>query len=251
MAAVDLKQSYDYNKELVGVWRREGYHQFQHRVADDMQDKISSVVVPPLKDAFRMPEPEATGRTASRIFWTAAEILAFKRLAALGEAGGAGAGAGRAGTAEGAAAGGAEKAAEAATEGVLRVNPKTLRFSQTTAGGGGGAEMLRESMKAKGWEGPPVDVVRTSEGLTTLDNTRVAVAQEQGMSSIPVRVHEATESLPESMLGRPWDSAGNTAKTWGEALKLRTQGQRPLLSPTGTPEAPRMPPPKPPPEKNG
>ena len=43
-------------------------------------------------------------------------------------------------------------------------------------------------MGERGWNGDPVDVVRTPDGLTTIDNTRVAVAQELGLPEIPVNI---------------------------------------------------------------
>ena len=94
-------------------------------------------------------------------------------------------------------------------------------------------------MGEKGWAGDPVDAVRTPDGITTIDNTRVAVARELGIKEIPVRVHAPNEPLPPDMIGRFGD-----AKTWGEALAQRTGNQRPPLPPTGTPDAPRMPKPK-------
>ena len=91
-------------------------------------------------------------------------------------------------------------------------------------------------MRESGWNGDPVDAVRTPDGIVTIDNTRVAVARELGIEEIPVRVHEVTEPLPNDMIGRFGD-----AKTWGEALIQRTANQRPPLPPTGTTEVPRMP----------
>jgi hypothetical protein len=115
-------------------------------------------------------------------------------------------------------------------------NPANIRFSQNTAGGRGRADVLRQSMGERGWAGDPVDAVRTADGITTIDNTRVAVARELGIQEIPVRVHAPSEPLPPDMIGRFGD-----ARTWGEALAQRTANQRPPLPPTGTPDAPRMP----------
>ena len=82
------------------------------------------------------------------------------------------------------------------------IDPHTLRFSQRTAGGNGRAITLRESMKAGGWNGPPIDVVETGGGLVTIDNTRVAVAQELGLKEIPASVHALNETLPDLMRTR-------------------------------------------------
>jgi filamentous hemagglutinin len=120
-------------------------------------------------------------------------------------------------------------------QGIQRVNPTTLRFSQTTAGGRRRGTALLASMREHGWNGPPVDVVETPQGLVTIDNTRVAIAQKLGMKEIPVQIHSVTEPLPREMLGR-----FGQAKTWGEALIHRTSNQRPPLPPSGTVTGPQI-----------
>jgi hypothetical protein len=127
-----------------------------------------------------------------------------------------------------------------ATEGELvEVNPASLRYSQTTAGGRGRADALRTSMGERGYSGDPIDVVKMQEGLVTLDNTRPAVAAELGIKSIPARVHAPGDPLPPEMVGRFGD-----ARTWGEAAAYRTANQRPPLPPSGTTARPRLPGPK-------
>ncbi|MEQ1730549.1 MAG: RHS repeat-associated core domain-containing protein, partial [Vicinamibacterales bacterium] len=121
-------------------------------------------------------------------------------------------------------------------DGVEMVNPAALRWTQRTAGGSGRAATLRESMAARGYAGDPIDVVRTADGLVTVDHTRAAVALELGIESIPARVHLAGDALPTSMAGR-----FGSATTWGEAAAFRAAGQRPPLPPTGTPTPPRLP----------
>lgn len=121
---------------------------------------------------------------------------------------------------------------------VRLVDPKTLRWTQRTAGGGGRADTLRASM-SKGWSGEPIDAVATEHGLVTVDHTRAAVAIELNMTKVPVRIHLPGEPLPPEMLGR----FGN-ARTWGEAAAQRAAGQRPPLPPTGTPTPPRLPKPR-------
>lgn len=128
------------------------------------------------------------------------------------------------------------------------VDPRQLRFSQTTAGGpfkprpgqASRADQLRASM-ADGWDpkAPPVDVVRTPNGeLVTIDNTRVAVARELGIDEVPVRIREMDEILP---VGQYKDRFGD-AKTWGEALRNRTAGQQGKGLPLeGREASPRMP----------
>jgi uncharacterized Zn-binding protein involved in type VI secretion len=120
---------------------------------------------------------------------------------------------------------------------VLRVSPRLLRWTQRSAGGGGRAAILRDSLRKFGWRGKPIDVVRTSEGLVTVDHTRAAVAMELGIDTIPVRVHLPSSPLPPSMAGR-----FGSARTWGEAIAHRAAMQRPPLPPTGTTVPPRLPP---------
>lgn len=116
-----------------------------------------------------------------------------------------------------------------------KMDPTDLQFSQRSAGGNGRAVQLRESM-ANGWNGKAVDAVQTPHGITSIDNTRIAVAQELGIPQVPVMVRQMSDPLPQSMLGR----FGNS-KTWGEALQYRTGNQRPPLPSTGTPTRPRLP----------
>ena len=116
-----------------------------------------------------------------------------------------------------------------------KMDPTDLQFSQRSAGGNGRAAQLRESM-ANGWNGKAVDAVQTPHGITSIDNTRIAVAQELGIPQVPVMVRQMSDPLPQSMLGR----FGNS-KTWGEALQFRTGNQRPPLPSTGTPTRPRLP----------
>ncbi len=89
----------------------------------------------------------------------------------------------------------------AAQRGEVAVDPKLVRFPQQAAGGGKPprAPILRKQL-AGGWDPDfgPVDVIDTPEGLLSLDNTRVAVAQELGIARITVRVREVGELLPSN-----------------------------------------------------
>jgi hypothetical protein len=106
-----------------------------------------------------------------------------------------------------------------------------------TAGGNGRAELLRNSMFQKGWEGAPVDVVKLPDGrLVTIDNTRVAVAREVGLEKIPVNIRGMGEILAKEMTGRFGE-----AKTWGEALGYSIGRQVPPLPISGSPNSPRIP----------
>ncbi|GEM_PF-1796924 len=122
------------------------------------------------------------------------------------------------------------------------VSTSDLWFSQRTAGGNYRAQKLRQSMRRHGFiDDPdnPVNVVRTPISLTTLDNTRVVIAQELGIEKIPVMIQEFDTPLPELMIKAKWFGE---AKTWGEALLYRTSNQYPeSLPPYGTPERPSTP----------
>ncbi|WP_260866177.1 two-partner secretion domain-containing protein [Burkholderia gladioli] len=122
---------------------------------------------------------------------------------------------------------------------IVDVNPADLRWTQTTAGGNGRADALRQSMAQNGYAGPPIDVVQTSDGIVTVDHTRAAVALEQGITSIPATVHLPSDPLPADMAGR-----FGSATTWGEAAAYRAANQRPPLVPTGTTTPPKLPNPK-------
>lgn len=113
------------------------------------------------------------------------------------------------------------------------LRPEDLRFSQRTAGGNGRAEKQRRYVRDNGKIIAPVDAVRTPDGIVTIDNTRVAVAREHGLSSIPVRVWNQSDPVPADMRRR-----FNGLATWGEVLRRRTAGQRPPLPLTGTMESP-------------
>ncbi len=121
------------------------------------------------------------------------------------------------------------------------LDPKVLRWSQSSAGGSGRAGIIRRFMSEKGWIGPPADVVATVDGLVTVDHTRAAVALEQNMREIPVVIRQPGDPLPAEMLSRPWNKAGDTVSTWGEAIQLRGSSQTPRIGPTGRPIPPRLP----------
>ncbi len=119
--------------------------------------------------------------------------------------------------------------------GTRYVNPKKVRYSQTTAGSGGRYRQISESMQKQGWNGPPIDIVSTNKGLVSIDNTRLMVAKDLGISKIPTRIHSFNERLPVTMRGR-----FGSAKTWGEALLHRTGNQNPSLPLGGTLKRPQI-----------
>ena len=84
-------------------------------------------------------------------------------------------------------------------------------------------------------------MVRTPDGLVTVDHTRAAVAVEKGVGTLQARVYEASDPLPKDMLA---NKRFGDATTWGEAAAYRAGNQRPPLPPTGTKTIPKLPKPK-------
>ncbi|WP_350274868.1 DUF6531 domain-containing protein [Kribbella sp. HUAS MG21] len=106
--------------------------------------------------------------------------------------------------------------------GVQSVSPYTIRFSQTTVNGAGD---IVASMRANGWVGDPIDVVRMRDGnLTTVDNTRVLSAALSGIN-VHVRVHEFDSVLPAHLAERFADRKGALPTTWGGAVVNRINNQ--------------------------
>ncbi|MCW1939827.1 ParB/RepB/Spo0J family partition protein [Bacillus anthracis] len=82
---------------------------------------------------------------------------------------------------------------------VKNVNPSEIRFSQTSVNG---SEELIASMKANGWKGDPIDVVKMPDGkLTTIDNTRVAAAREVGIE-VQATIRNYKDPLPTNLIDR-------------------------------------------------
>lgn len=106
---------------------------------------------------------------------------------------------------------------------------------------------LVESMRTKGWQGDPVDVVRMPDGrLTSMDNTRIRAAREAG---IEVKMQERAFDAPLTLAEvERFSHSGNVPSTWGEAIQIRIgrqsggfgsktpYGSNTLPRPTGMPE---------------
>jgi len=57
--------------------------------------------------------------------------------------------------------------------------PSSINFSQSSVNG---VDEIARSMRANGWVGDPIDVVRPPDGsLATIDNTRVLAAHQAGI----------------------------------------------------------------------
>ncbi|PZL74896.1 hypothetical protein CI088_06335, partial [Enterococcus plantarum] len=106
---------------------------------------------------------------------------------------------------------------------IENVNPSEIRFSQTSVNG---SDEIIASMKANGWKGDPIDVVRMPDGsLTTLDNTRVAAAREVGID-VQANVRSFDTPLPDQSTIDRFTTKKGVPKTWGEAIELRVGKQK-------------------------
>ena len=111
----------------------------------------------------------------------------------------------------------AEKIDDAAKGAGNVINPNEIRFSQSSVNG---ADEITASMKANGWRGEPIDVVKMPDGkLTSVDNTRVASARQAGID-IRANVHGYNDPLTPDQMSRFATKKG-IPTTWGEAIRLR------------------------------
>jgi hypothetical protein len=110
----------------------------------------------------------------------------------------------------------------------VNLDPVTIRFSQHSVTG---TSAITDSMRANGWVGAPIDVVRMPDGaLTTIDNTRVLSARQAGID-VSANVHGFDEPLPADMIGRFTTRTGPVA-TWGQAIGQRIGRQNATLRTT-------------------
>jgi hypothetical protein len=93
-------------------------------------------------------------------------------------------------------------------------------------------------MRANGWLGRPIDVVRMPDGgLTAVDNTRVLAAHEAGID-VRATIHGFDDPLPSEHLERFTTPKGGAPDTWGGAVLNRIGAQRRAYSaahPYGSP----------------
>ena len=104
--------------------------------------------------------------------------------------------------------------------GTATINPNDIRFSQSSVNG---ASEIIDSMKAKGWDGDPIDVVRMPDGnLTTIDNTRVLAARYAEID-VQANVHAFDEVLPQDLdLIERLTTPKGVPQTWGDEKWKRT-----------------------------
>ncbi|MBN2176102.1 MAG: ParB N-terminal domain-containing protein, partial [Demequinaceae bacterium] len=110
----------------------------------------------------------------------------------------------------------------AAAQTARMIDPASIRFSQTSVNDV--AEIV-ESMRAVGWDGPPIDVVRLTDGsLVAIDNSRLLAARLTGIDARVV-IHEFDDLIPLSRAETILSQGGVTPATWGEALMNRIARQ--------------------------
>jgi len=114
---------------------------------------------------------------------------------------------------------GGRTASVARSGGATSLSPSMIRFSQSSVNG---VEEITASMKANGWQGAPIDVVRMGDGmLTSFDNSRLLAAHRAGIN-VQAVVREAGDSFPAN---RWTPRSGVQPATWGGAINARIQQQ--------------------------
>ena len=107
---------------------------------------------------------------------------------------------------------------------VDRINPNDIYFTQRSIGEN--YKDIVDSFKRIGWQGKPVNVIKTKSGYISMDNRRIAAAREAGIDA-HVIIHDIEEPLtigkqmqfqirhPETneIIAKP--------NTWGEAIYNR------------------------------
>jgi len=125
---------------------------------------------------------------------------------------------------------GGERVGREVAEGASKsVDPKSIRFSQNSVNG---ADDIAASMRANGWQGDAIDVVRMPDGkLTTLDNTRVLAADQAGIN-VSARIHNYSDPLPSNFVERFTTKRGGTPSTFGDAAQNRIGNQNKIYRET-------------------
>jgi len=104
------------------------------------------------------------------------------------------------------------------------IDSKVIRFSQKTMNGPE-FDKIVQSMKTKGWDGDAIDIVKMQDEMyTSLDNKRLAAAQEAGLEA-KVNVHNYDDILPEDRAVAFERQYGKRPGTYGEAIEMRIKGQ--------------------------
>lgn len=104
------------------------------------------------------------------------------------------------------------------------VDSELIRFSQKTMNGPVFDKIVK-SMKANGWDGAAIDIVKMKDKMyTALDNKRLAAAQEAGIEA-KVKVYNYDDVLPKARADAFEKQYGSRPKTYGEAVEMRVEGQ--------------------------
>lgn len=102
------------------------------------------------------------------------------------------------------------------------LSPSSIRFSQSSVNN---VDEIARNMRANGWVGDPIDVVRMPDGsLATLDNTRVLAAHQAGID-VQATVRAFDDPLTAEMAERFATPTGGVPSTWGEAIANRIGNQ--------------------------
>ena len=76
-------------------------------------------------------------------------------------------------------------------------------------------------MRAEGWVGDAIDVVRMPDGgITSVDNTRLLAAMRARINVL-ANTYGFDDPIPDGVAGRFPSRKGEVPKTWGEAVLNR------------------------------
>jgi RHS repeat-associated protein len=113
----------------------------------------------------------------------------------------------------------------------ITVNAQEIRFSQSTVNG---LEEIESSMKANGWRGEPIDIVKMEDDIyTTVDNTRILAAQNSN-TKVQAIVHNFNDPISPEQGVRFADKKGLIPNTWGQAILNRISNQSASFRSQGT-----------------
>lgn len=125
------------------------------------------------------------------------------------------------------AAGGAQGSLEGAIMSagtkVFSVSTSSIRFTQTSVNG---YKKAVSSIRSGTYD--PIDIVIMRDGMaSSIDNTRLLAAQNEGLKNVNARIYAYDDALPDNMLTRFENpqKPGEYASTWGQAVEFRTQSQ--------------------------
>ncbi len=113
------------------------------------------------------------------------------------------------------------------------LSPDAIRFSQSSVNG---AAKIEANMRANGWVGDAIDVVRMPDGgPTSIDNTRLLAAKRAGIN-VRADVHGFDDVILPELAGRFLSRKGAVPNTWARRSKNRINARNagyPARHPTG------------------